>query len=135
MMSKLNQKMNALLAELNGRLAEREELLHDMAVALLTRRNLFILGQSGQAKSEAIRLFASCLEGATTFSYQFNNETDEEKLFGRLDMSSLIPGGIAGDILEHDDTYQLARASLEANYQDYIQSPSQEKLCQISQKR
>lgn len=135
MMSKLNQKMNAVLAELNGRLTEREELLHDMAVALLTRRNLFILGQSGQAKSEAIRLFASCLEGATTFSYQFNNETDEEKLFGRLDMSSLIPGGIAGDILEHDDTYQLARASLEANYQDYIQSPSQEKLCQISQKR
>lgn len=40
----LMDKMNNALQYLNTCLAEREELLHFMAVAVLTRRNLFILG-------------------------------------------------------------------------------------------
>ena len=79
--------------------------MRDMAVALLTGSNLFILGQNGQAKSAAVRLFADCLKDSRFFAYQFNNETDEEKLFGRLDMSSLIPGGVASDVLESDQAY------------------------------
>ena len=55
-MTNLNQKMNTVLTALNERLAERSELLRDMAVALLTGSNLFILGQNGQAKSAAVRL-------------------------------------------------------------------------------
>ena len=77
-MTSLNQKMNTVLTSLNERLAERSELLRDMAVALLTGSNLFILGQNGQAKSAAVRLFADCLKDSRFFSYQFNNETDEE---------------------------------------------------------
>ena len=46
-MTNLNQKMNTVLTALNERLAERSELLRDMAVALLTGSNLFILGQNG----------------------------------------------------------------------------------------
>ena len=53
-MTTLNQKMNTVLTALNERLAERSELLRDMAVALLTGSNLFILGQNGQAKSAAV---------------------------------------------------------------------------------
>ena len=47
-MTNLNQKMNTVLTALNERLAERSELLRDMAVALLTGSNLFILGQNGR---------------------------------------------------------------------------------------
>lgn len=56
-MTNLNQKMNTVLTALNERLAERSELLRDMAVALLTGSNLFILGQNGQAKSAAVVAF------------------------------------------------------------------------------
>ena len=49
----LMDKMNNALQYLNTCLAEREELLRFMAVAVLTRRNLFILGLPGQAKSDA----------------------------------------------------------------------------------
>lgn len=111
-MTNLNQKMNTVLTALNERLAERSELLRDMAVALLTGSNLFILGQNGQAKSAAVRLFADCLKDSRFFAYQFNNETDEEKLFGRLDMSSLIPGGVASDVLESDQAYVQMRDAL-----------------------
>ena len=55
----LMDKMNNALQYLNTCLAEREELLRFMAVAVLTRRNLFILGLPGQAKSDAIRRFRS----------------------------------------------------------------------------
>ena len=50
----LMDKMNNALQYLNTCLAEREELLRFMAVAVLTRRNLFILGLPGQAKSDII---------------------------------------------------------------------------------
>ena len=134
-MTTLNQKMNTVLTALNERLAERSELLRDMAVALLTGSNLFILGQNGQAKSAAVRLFADCLKDSRFFAYQFNNETDEEKLFGRLDMSSLIPGGVASDVLESDHTYVQMRDALKALYEDYKKVPAHETLLQMSQHR
>ena len=134
-MTNLNQKMNTVLTALNERLAERSELLRDMAVALLTGSNLFILGQNGQAKSAAVRLFADCLKDSRFFAYQFNNETDEEKLFGRLDMSSLIPGGVASDVLESDQAYVQMRDALKALYEDYKKVPTQETLLQMSQQR
>ena len=42
------------MAEVNGEVCEREELIHGIALALLTRKNLFVLGDVGQAKSYAI---------------------------------------------------------------------------------
>lgn len=47
----LNQKMNAVISEVCESLAERNELVHTIALALLTGKNLFVLGKPGQAKS------------------------------------------------------------------------------------
>ena len=47
----LRDKMQAVMAEVNGEVAEREKLVEYIAIALLTRSNLFILGDTGQAKS------------------------------------------------------------------------------------
>ena len=47
----LNQKMNAVISEVCEGLAERNELVHTIALALLTGKNLFVLGKPGQAKS------------------------------------------------------------------------------------
>lgn len=38
----LNDKMNALIDEVCSELAEREELVHTIALALLTGKNLFV---------------------------------------------------------------------------------------------
>lgn len=45
----LNQKMNAVISEVCEGLAERNELVHTIALALLTGKNLFVLGKPGQA--------------------------------------------------------------------------------------
>lgn len=39
-----NEKILKVMAEVNGEVCEREELIHGIALALLTRKNLFVLG-------------------------------------------------------------------------------------------
>ena len=52
-----NQKILDVMAEVNGLAAEREELVEYIAIALLAKKNLFILGDTGQAKSYCINEF------------------------------------------------------------------------------
>lgn len=39
----LNEKMHNVMEDVNREIAEREELVHMIALALLTRKNLFVL--------------------------------------------------------------------------------------------
>ena len=110
----LNQKMLAVMGEVNGEVAEREELVEAIAIALLTRKNLFILGDTGQAKSYAINLFRSRITGARQFERLLSKQCDEEQLFGRLDLSSLIPGSAPQAVLDADPVYAALKDKLDA---------------------
>ncbi len=102
----LRDKMLAVCADVNAQVAEREELVELIAIALLTRKNLFLLGAPGQAKSYAINAFRSRITGARQFERLLSKQTDEEQLFGRIDLSSLIPGSVPRDVLEKNPQYQ-----------------------------
>lgn len=78
----------------------------DIAIAVLTRKNLFILGAPGQAKSYAINAFRNRITGVRQFERLLSKQTDEEQLFGRIDLSSLIPGSVTRDVLEMNPQYQ-----------------------------
>ena len=80
----------AVMQEINGKIAEREELIQMIALAMLSGRNLFILGTPGQAKSFAVNEFRGRITGAKQFERLLSKQTDEEALFGRLDLASLI---------------------------------------------
>ena len=108
----LNNKMNALIDEVCEELAEREELVHTIALALLTRKNLFVLGEPGQAKSQAIDLFRSHITGAKQFDILMSKGTDQEQLFGRLDLASIIPGHVSHTVLNGDPRYAQMRKRL-----------------------
>lgn len=101
----LNDKMNLIIEEVNHDLAEREELVHTIALALLTRKNLFVLGEPGQAKSLAIDTFRSHICGAKQFEILMSKGIDQEQLFGRLDLASIIPGHISNSVLKGDTKY------------------------------
>lgn len=116
----LNRKMLDVMADVNDKVAEREELVEALAVALLTRKNLFILGDTGQAKSYAINLFRRHITGARQFERLLSKQCDEEQLFGRLDLSSLIPGNPNDDVLAADPAYQSAFHETESAYLDYL---------------
>lgn len=98
----LRNKMRARMDEVRAQVAERDDLIEVIAIALLTRKNVFILGDTGQAKSYAINLFRSGITGARQFERLMSKQTDEEALFGRLDLSSLIPGGVPDQVLAYD---------------------------------
>ena len=98
--------------------AEREELVEMIAIALLTRKNLFVLGDPGQAKSYAINLFRQHITGARQFERLLSKQTDEEQLFGRVDLSSLIPGSIPDSVLEGDGVYQTLHFDLKCAVDD-----------------
>lgn len=108
----LNDKMNALIDEVCSELAEREELVHTIALALLTGKNLFVLGEPGQAKSQAIDLFRSHIAGAKQFDILMSKGTDQEQLFGRLDLASIIPGHVSHTVLNRDPRYAQMRKRL-----------------------
>ena len=110
----LRDKMHAVMAEVNGELAEREELVESIAIALLTRSNLFILGKPGQAKSHSINLFRQRITGMRQFERQMSKQADEEQLFGRIDLSSLIPGSVPESVLASDPVYESLKAELDA---------------------
>ena len=90
----LRDKMNDTISQVNAALAEREELVRAIALALLTKKNLFVLGQPGQAKSQAIDLFRSHIDGARQFEILMSKGVDQEQLFGRLDLASILPGHV-----------------------------------------
>ena len=90
------------MEEVRAQVAERDELIEIIAIALLTRKNVFILGDTGQAKSAVINLFRAGITGTNQFERLMSKQTDEEALFGRLDLSSLIPGGVPEEVLEKD---------------------------------
>lgn len=102
----LKEKMLAVIADVNAQVAEREELVEAIAIALLTRKNLFILGAPGQAKSYAINQFRARITGARQFERLLSKQTDEDQLFGRIDLSSLIPGGVPQAVLDRNPQYQ-----------------------------
>jgi len=108
----LRDKMLAVMADVNADVAEREELIELIAIALLTRKNLFILGDPGQAKSYAINAFRKRITGARQFERLLSKQTDEEQLFGRLDLSSLLPGSVPASVLEADGIYTNQRFNL-----------------------
>ncbi len=108
----LRDKMLAVIDGVNSSVAERGELVEMIAIALLTRKNLFVLGNPGQAKSYAINLFRQHITGARQFERLLSKQTDEEQLFGRVDLSSLIPGSIPDSALESDGVYQALHFDL-----------------------
>ena len=110
----LKNKMRARMDEVRAQVAERDDLIEVIAIALLTRKNVFILGDTGQAKSYAINLFRSGITGARQFERLMSKQTDEEALFGRLDLSSLIPGGVPEQVLAYNPRYLAMQRRLEA---------------------
>ena len=115
--------MLAVIADVNAQVAEREELVEMIAIALLTRKNLFILGDPGQAKSYAINAFRSRITDAVQFERLLSKQTDEEQLFGRIDLASLIPGAVPEKLLKKDSKYQEMQKALETAMDDLRNFP------------
>ena len=120
----LRDKMLAVMDEVNSEVAERQELVQMIAMALLSANNLFILGAPGQAKSFVVNEVRKRITGATQFERLLSKQTDEEALFGRLDLASLIPGAVPAQVQAEDDTYQSLKQQLAKTAEDFRADPT-----------
>ena len=134
----LRDRMLAVMADIGGQIVEREELIEVIAIALLSGKNLFILGAPGQAKSAAINCFRSRIEGARQFERLLSKQTDEDQLFGRIDLASLIPGSVPEAYLRDEPAYRGMKLELECALSELEQHPdskdAQEKVNKLTEK-
>ncbi len=129
----LRSKMLAVMADINGHIAERKSLVELIAIALLTRKNLFVLGEPGQAKSYAINLFRERIVGCHQFERLLSKQSDEEQLFGRIDLQTLIPGAVSQDVLRGDATYCTMAETLDKLHQQLLQQPKDRSTMALAQ--
>jgi len=88
----LLDKMLSVISEVNREVAERGEAVEGIAIAILSKKNLFLLGETGTAKSYVITEFLKRIANSKQFQYLLTKQTDEEALFGRLDLKSYLVG-------------------------------------------
>lgn len=114
-----NSKIKAVMSEVAAEAAERDEMIHCIAIALLASKNIFILGDTGQAKSYCINGFRKHITDAKQFERIMSKQTDEEQLFGRLDLSSIIPGNMPSNELSKDVSYSVKLNEVKKAYAQY----------------
>ena len=129
-MNELQNKMNGIIWNVANQIAERDDLIRCVAIALLSKKNLFILGDTGQAKSYVITQFCRQITGVRQFTYQVSKQTTEEQLFGRPDLSSLIPGSLPEKVLMEDAEYAACRDRVEKLYVQLNQNGCDRSLLQ-----
>lgn len=104
------------MEEVRAQVAERDELIEIIAIALLTRKNVFILGDTGQAKSAVINLFRAGITGTNQFERLMSKQTDEEALFGASGPLQPHPRRRAGGGVGERPALQELRRKLETNF-------------------
>lgn len=85
-------KMDAIGLELQGFIKEREEVIKMIKLALIAKRNLFFLGETGQAKSFVVKEFNKRIKGSNYMELLMNKMMDKDEIYGRLDIPELVKG-------------------------------------------
>lgn len=83
------EKFNELEDEMKGIIKERDDEIHGLLLALLSRENVFLVGSPGTAKSMMIRLLNNTVDGANYFEWLFTRYTTPDEVFGSVKLSAL----------------------------------------------
>jgi MoxR-like ATPase len=86
---KLYEKFKKVEEELNEYFVEREEVVHGLALAILSENNMLLLGPPGVAKSMAVREWRAHIKGANYFEWLLTKFSVPEELFGPLSLKAL----------------------------------------------
>lgn len=85
----LHEKFEAVEEELNSYFVEREEVIHGLALAMLSENNILLLGPPGIAKSMAVRAWRSHITEANYFEWLLTKFSTPEEVFGPLSLKAL----------------------------------------------
>ncbi|HAA14342.1 MAG TPA: ATPase [Cytophagales bacterium] len=90
-MSKQEQ-LRQVLDHLKRTFIGKDEIVDLLAICLIARENMFLLGPPGTAKSAIVREFAKAIEGGKNFEYLLTRFTEPNEIFGPFDIRKLRDG-------------------------------------------
>jgi len=100
----LHNKAVSLIAELNSKVVEREELSAILVLTIFSAQNIFLIGKPGVAKTKLLKAAMNSVKDATQFSHLMMYDTKTKALFGER---ITTPNG---DII-HNREYTLLTAT------------------------
>ena len=80
----LLQKIDTLIAELENKVLEREELIRVMILAIFSKSHIFLVGPPGVGKTYIIGIIVKAIRGAKYFEYLIMDHTKPEEIFGEV---------------------------------------------------
>ena len=80
--SDILNKIPKLIAELNNKQIERNEVISMLIVTFFAKKNMFLLGEPGVSKTGILEIFSTILENGKVFNWTIKNDTKYEELFG-----------------------------------------------------
>lgn len=86
------EKVNIVKEGLNAYYVDRRETIDIMILAIYARKNAFLIGEPGLAKTDILKAFSLSVEDFVFFEYQMSSSTRLEDL-----LSVNMPGGIGID--------------------------------------
>lgn len=88
-MNALQEKVRTIETELCDMFAQRDDVIHGFLVAILSGKNILMLGPPGVSKSLLARRVFMTIEKSEMFEKLFTKFTGPEEVFGPIDMQKL----------------------------------------------
>jgi len=86
--------LKELASELNNLYPERSTLIQQMLLALMTREHVLVYGIYGSGKSDLNQALFSAFTDSTTFSIGLNRYTNNDHVFGAIDIKRMREEGV-----------------------------------------
>ena len=86
------EKVDSIKKCLNDYYVDRKDTINIMLLAICSRKNAFLIGEPGLAKTDILKAFSQSVKGFVFFEYQMSASTKLEDL-----LSINVPGGIGID--------------------------------------
>lgn len=93
-MSDTAARLQMVLEELGDYFLEREQVLRNVVLALLTRQHVFLLGPVGSGKTNLLEDLTSRITGMEFFAVQLHEQMGREEIFGQIDVPKFSTSGV-----------------------------------------
>jgi len=85
-------KLHKIGNEIQDYIVEREEVINVIKLALVSQKNTFFLGKTGQSKTYTVDEFTKRITGAKYFKQLMDKTSDKSVLFGKISIPELQQG-------------------------------------------